>query len=302
MLKIYSKYLCLALCMAFSALAFAQTPAAGRLMGQEVLQFVNAGFNPLQIISEKTGRSMKDLKKDMENGAISADMVSEAFKIATSQGGLFFGALEKGSQTTSGKFAKLKDSFDQLKVAFGTGINEGLRAAYEKLGDVVPRFMETFRKAGKAIGTTVAEAVNGDSTKLEAIGFYIGTILKDGILSGLKATGEEIAVGLTKIAEEYGGAGILGQASKLADVSGTMESGKKGYSGFMQDNASKRQDMLRQIEMSSPETREINGQVFRKAFEGEKAQDGKFAYDENGQKLILIMDKVERNTRNSVNW
>ena len=30
------------------ALAFAQTQAAGRLMGQEVLQFVNAGFNPLQ--------------------------------------------------------------------------------------------------------------------------------------------------------------------------------------------------------------------------------------------------------------
>ena len=71
-------------------LAFSQVQSTGRLMGQDLLQMIGQGFNPLQIISEKTGRSMADLKKDMENGAISADMVTEAFKIATSEGGRFF--------------------------------------------------------------------------------------------------------------------------------------------------------------------------------------------------------------------
>lgn len=34
-------------------LAFAQMSAAGRLMGQDLNQMINAGFNPLQVISEK---------------------------------------------------------------------------------------------------------------------------------------------------------------------------------------------------------------------------------------------------------
>jgi len=92
------------------ALAFAQTTAAGRLMGQEVLQFVNAGFNPLQQISKKTGESMVQLKKRMEDGAISALEVKQSFKEATSEGGLFFGAIQKGAETTSGKIAKTKDA------------------------------------------------------------------------------------------------------------------------------------------------------------------------------------------------
>ena len=105
------------------ALAFAQTQAAGRLMGQEVLQFVNAGFNPLQEISRKTGKSMIELKKAMEDGAISADMVTDAFRSATAEGGLFYGALDKGATTTQGKIAKLGDAIMGLKVSFGTGFN-----------------------------------------------------------------------------------------------------------------------------------------------------------------------------------
>jgi tape measure domain-containing protein len=284
------------------ALAFSQTQAAGRLMGQEVLQFVNAGFNPLQVISEKTGLSMVTLKKRMEDGAISADMVSEAFKIATTEGGLFFGALEKGSQTTSGKFAKLTDSFDQLKVAFGTGLNLGLSAAYEKLGGVIPKFMETFKKAGLAIGTAIAEAVNGDTTKLEAIGFYIGTLIKDGITSALSTIGERASLQIARDFEKYTGAGKALDALGVNRISGNIESGSKGFSGFMQENKANRLQMLNQIETATPETREINGQLFRNARTGESAANGKFAYDENGQKLILIMDKVEKNTRNTVSW
>lgn len=43
------------------SLAFGQVNASGRLMGQEVRQMINAGFNPLQSISEKTGESMLSL-------------------------------------------------------------------------------------------------------------------------------------------------------------------------------------------------------------------------------------------------
>lgn len=93
------------------ALVFGQIKSAGRLMGQDLLQLINQGFNPLTIISQKTGMSMKDLKTAMEKGAISADMVTLAFKAATSEGGLFYGNLEAQSQTLQGRISTLKDNF-----------------------------------------------------------------------------------------------------------------------------------------------------------------------------------------------
>ena len=54
---------------------------------------------------------MKDLKTAMEKGAISADMVTLAFKAATSEGGMFFGNLEAQSQTLQGRISTLKDNF-----------------------------------------------------------------------------------------------------------------------------------------------------------------------------------------------
>lgn len=83
------------------ALAFAQVSAAGKLTGQDLLQMVNAGFNPLQEISKKTGKSISELKDDMADGAISVKMVEDAMKGATSEGGRFFGGMEKASKTFS---------------------------------------------------------------------------------------------------------------------------------------------------------------------------------------------------------
>lgn len=93
------------------ALVFGQIQSTGRLMGQDLLQLINQGFNPLTEISKQTGMSVADLKKAMEKGAISADMVTLAFKSATSAGGLFYGNLEAQSQTLQGRISTLKDNF-----------------------------------------------------------------------------------------------------------------------------------------------------------------------------------------------
>jgi tape measure domain-containing protein len=164
------------------ALAFAQTTAAGRLMGQEVLQFVNAGFNPLQQISKKTGESMAQLKKRMEDGAISALEVKQAFKEATSEGGLFFGAIQKGAETTSGKIAKTKDAILGVKIAFGTGFNDGLRVALDAMGEGIPKLEGKATEMGNLLGMSISDAVNGDITRFVMIGSIIG----DAIGGGLK--------------------------------------------------------------------------------------------------------------------
>lgn len=107
------------------ALAFSQMSAAGRLMGQDLLQFINAGFNPLMYISEKTGKSIAELKDEMQKGAISTKMVEEAFIEATSAGGKFYQMSEKASQTIAGQMSKMHDSIDRALNKMGQD-NEGI--------------------------------------------------------------------------------------------------------------------------------------------------------------------------------
>lgn len=100
-------------------LAFSQVASAGRLTGQDLLQFVNAGFNPLGIIAEKTGASMADLKKKMEDGGISAAMVEEAFRVATSAGGRFYNMTQKMAETPYGKLQAFLGSLQTFGVKMG---------------------------------------------------------------------------------------------------------------------------------------------------------------------------------------
>jgi hypothetical protein len=157
------------------SLAFAQTTAAGRLMGQDLLQMINGGFNPLLEISKTTGRSMLDLKKDMEAGAISAQMVEDSFRRATSQGGLFFGMTEKMSKTTSGALAQMIGNVTEMSIEIGSRLtptvielansiselSKNIRDSESALGGLefgVNRTYRTFALAGAIIGDTFENA------------------------------------------------------------------------------------------------------------------------------------------------
>jgi tape measure domain-containing protein len=87
------------------AYAFGQVRAAGKLQGQDLRQLIDAGFNPLQEMSQMTGKSMSELKKQMEGGNISFEMMVGAFKHATTEGGRFAGMMDKQSQTVGGLFS-----------------------------------------------------------------------------------------------------------------------------------------------------------------------------------------------------
>lgn len=110
-------------------LAFSQVQSAGKLTGQDLLQMINQGFNPLKIISQETGESMASLKERMSQGGVSAQEVAKAFEIATSKGGLFYKGMDKGSKTTEGRISTLKDSFKEM-----TGsLTESLLPVLQKL-------------------------------------------------------------------------------------------------------------------------------------------------------------------------
>lgn len=91
------------------ALVFGQVSSQGKMMGQDLLQCINAGFNPLQVISEHTGESMASLKDRMSKGEIGIDDFTQALEWATSEGGKFCGGMEKASKTFDGMASTMKD-------------------------------------------------------------------------------------------------------------------------------------------------------------------------------------------------
>ena len=122
------------------ALAFAQVGANGKLMGQDLLQMVNAGFNPLQIMSKTTGKSMGELRKEMEEGRISFQMVAQAMKDAASEGGRYFGLMEQQSQSLNGRLSTLGDTWEQVSKNIGDEFLPVAKTAVNsliKLGEVV---------------------------------------------------------------------------------------------------------------------------------------------------------------------
>lgn len=100
-------------------LAYAQMSSAGKLQGQDLLQMINAGFNPLQELSKMTGKSIGFLRSEMEKGKISASMVESAFQHATSKGGMFFGMMERMSKTSAGQFSTLTGGLRQAGAELG---------------------------------------------------------------------------------------------------------------------------------------------------------------------------------------
>ena len=149
-------------------LAFAQMSSTGKLMGQDLLQMINAGFNPLVTISEKTGKSVAKLKDEMSKGLITVEMVEDAFKSATSEGGKFNGMLEKQSQTLRGQLSNLKGAYEDMLndigekqqgiFVEGIGLATSLVKNYEQVGQILLGLVSAYGTYKAAvIAVTLAE-------------------------------------------------------------------------------------------------------------------------------------------------
>lgn len=98
------------------SLVFGQVASAGKMSGQDLLQFINAGFNPLKELEKMTGKTYAELQDMMSKGQIGFDAVAAAINHATSAGGAFEGMSDKLSQTVSGKFSTLVGNIQQAAV------------------------------------------------------------------------------------------------------------------------------------------------------------------------------------------
>lgn len=133
-------------------LAFSQATSAGKLQGQDLLQMINAGFNPLNEMTKITGKNMGELKDEMSKGQISAKMLRDAFAHAAGEGGQFNGMLDKMSKTLQGAKSNLDDAVETMF----SDIGEKLEPATLTAIDAAQGLVEHYEAVGKVLIDLVA--------------------------------------------------------------------------------------------------------------------------------------------------
>lgn len=108
---------------------------------------INAGFNPLQQISEKTGKSISQLKEEMSKGAISAEMVQQAFLDATAAGGKFYNMSENASKTINGQISMMQDAMDAVFNEIGTKTESVIIKSIQ----TVTKLIQNYETIGKVL-------------------------------------------------------------------------------------------------------------------------------------------------------
>lgn len=166
-------------------LARAQTTAAGKLMGQDLLQYVNAGFNPLQVMAEKwqefgfkTKKTIGELKDLMEQGTITSGMVDKTFTLATSKGGRFYNMMDQIGETAGGKFLKLKGAWAATQIDIGNSLMPLASSAMEAansllhlvhIGETVPESLRTERLEANTLVSAITQLNAGSTVRAQLI-------------------------------------------------------------------------------------------------------------------------------------
>ena len=157
------------------SLVFGQVASAGKMSGQDLLQFINAGFNPLKELEKMTGKTYAELQDMMSKGQIGFDAVAAAINHATSAGGAFEGMSDKLSQTISGKFSTLAGNIQQAAVDM-----------FNEIKSIVNDIMDLFL----AIVPPIASAIKGIFSVIAGvIGFIVRWKEELGLLAAVVAVG-----------------------------------------------------------------------------------------------------------------
>lgn len=216
------------------ATAYGQMSSAGKVSLEDVKQMIEAGFNPLQEISQATGESMASLYERISKGTISVDEITDSMKRATSEGGKYYKSMEAQSQTFSGMLATLKDNTSQLLGVATNGLFEGFKDTLSEInaamsdGESAKALAEAAKKVGEFMGDAASAIKNVITTLWEhktavlaAVGAMAGFKVVQTVASYVKAAtttfnGLKIALTAVKAAKAADASATLAQATAQA--------------------------------------------------------------------------------------
>lgn len=108
------------------AFVFAQVRTAGRLMGQDLNQLLNANIPAIKALAEEFGVAEGEVRDLVSTGAVTFERLESAMKRLTDEGGQLNGMTLELSQTMGGMWSTLKDNIGAAMAGLGDYIIEML--------------------------------------------------------------------------------------------------------------------------------------------------------------------------------
>lgn len=177
---------------------YGQVKAQGKLMTNDLYQFMNAGIPIIAELSKVVGKSETEIKDMVSAGKIGFAEVQAVIKGMTDEGGLFYNLMAEQSKTLSGQLSNLEDNFDNMLNEIGKateGIASGAISSvaflvenYQTLGKVIAGLIATYGAYRTAVLVNIALTKGwAVAAKEDAIAKGIQTIATNAATAATKA-------------------------------------------------------------------------------------------------------------------
>lgn len=286
--------------------AFSQIGAAGKATMEDINQMIDAGFNPLQIMSEKTGKSMADLREEVSDGKISFEDIAEAMEDATSEGGRYYKAMEKASKTMNGK---LSTALDALKTALGeltqsllpvvTRVVEKITEwanAFSELDEETQRNILTIAGIAMAIGpvlTVIGKLTTGIGGVVRALGtFKTAMDVARGVTTSTSTTVNGLSKVFSAITSPIGLA-ITGITAAIGLIPIAVKNANKDTQEAFTNMGTSASEFISGIDSAKSHLDEFNSTLFASSEEQQKLKSD-MQEIQNGITLICKTASEER--------
>ena len=177
---------------------YGQVKAQGKLMTNDLYQFMNAGIPIIAELSKVVGKSETEIKDMVSAGKIGFAEVQAVIKGMTDEGGLFYNLMAEQSKTLSGQLSNLEDNFANVLNEIGKateGIASGAISSvtflvenYQTLGKVIAGLIATYGTYRTAVLVNIALTKGwAVAAKEDAIAKGIQTIATNAATTATKA-------------------------------------------------------------------------------------------------------------------
>ena len=184
---------------------YGQVKAQGKLMTNDLYQFMNAGIPIIAELSKVVGKSETEIKDMVSAGKIGFAEVQAVIKGMTDEGGLFYNLMAEQSKTLSGQLSNLEDNFDNMLNEIGKateGIASGAISSvaflvenYQTLGKIIAGLIATYGAYRTAVlvnialtkGWAVAAKEDAIAKGIQTIATNAATIATKALNAAMKA-------------------------------------------------------------------------------------------------------------------
>ena len=170
---------------------YGQVKAQGKLMTNDLYQFMNAGIPIIAELSKVVGKSETEIKDMVSAGKIGFPEVQAVIKNMTNEGGLFFNLMAEQSKSLGGQISNLGDSFDQMLNEIGKASEGYISGAIQGVSFLV----ENYQTLGKVIAGLIATYGTYRTAVLVNIALTKGWSIatkEDAIAKGIQTTATKV--------------------------------------------------------------------------------------------------------------